>query len=149
MKIIASTLAVLLAAAPAAAQEMERLTGAYEMMRASANLDRVIDGWTTGDTSQPVCVNDTDNYIRCISVPDDIDDTEFIVDPVLPGGVKIGQTKGTPDYDLGIGLISALRNAADIGGCDESGKFGMANYRWLSQTDITAPVSDYFVRWSD
>lgn len=61
MKIIASTLAVLLAAAPAAAQEMERLTGAYEMMRASANLDRVIDGWTTGDTSQPVCVHDTDN----------------------------------------------------------------------------------------
>ena len=57
MKIIASTLAVLLAAA----QEMERLTGAYEMMRASANLDRVIDGWTTGDTSQPVCVHDTDN----------------------------------------------------------------------------------------
>ena len=59
MKIFASTLAVLLVA-PAAAQDMSVMTQAFEIMRASGNLNDIIDNWNSGG-SQPVCGSPTDN----------------------------------------------------------------------------------------
>ena len=74
--------------------------------------------------------------VKCISAPEDIDDTIFVVHPVVPGGVTLGGLKGTPDYDIGLGMVQAFRDAVE---CD--GSWGLAKYMWPSQ-DQTSTVSD-------
>ena len=79
--------------------------------------------------------------MKCITLPDDIDETQFFVHPLVPGGVTLGDLKGTPDYDLGMGFIQAFRDAAF--GCDDTETFSMVSYPWLSSEDFTTPVSKY------
>ena len=68
MKILASTLAVLLFVAPSTAQ-MD-VQHSFEMMRASNNIEAAIDGLLAGsDDLQPTCVNPTDN---CKSILDNL-----------------------------------------------------------------------------
>ena len=73
--------------------------------------------------------------VVCISVEDDIDDTAFVVHPIVPGDLTLGALKGTPDYDLGMGLVQAFLDAAMPDGCTDVGKFGLASYPWLDATD--------------
>ena len=76
--------------------------------------------------------------VQCITVPEDIDETEFIVHPVVDFGLKLGSLKGTPDYEMGKGMVTAFLDAVD---CDDIGSLGMATYQWLSEIDYTTPVS--------
>jgi len=86
----------------------------------------------------PDCVEPTDNYVHCIDFPDDIDDTKFVLHPVVPPGTTLGDLAGTPDYDLGLGMITAMREAA--GSCAATGSFTQINYPWLSQDDVSSPI---------
>lgn len=75
----------------------------------------------------------------CLRVEDDIDDTVFVEHPIVPEGTTLGALKGTPDYDLGRGMVEAQINA--VGDCADSGKFGLAKYEWLDDDDQSRPVS--------
>ena len=77
--------------------------------------------------------NETD--VNCISCPGDIDDTVFITHPVVPSGLTLGDLKGTPDYAMGLGMISALREAADK--CEEFEQFNFAEYPWFAADDMS------------
>lgn len=119
--------------APAAA-----LITPYEVIRADENLDAALESLLNGDGEvQPACDHPLDNSVKCISVPDDIEDTVFLIDPVAPNGLELKNLKGTPDYDLGLGLVQALRDAT----CDSVGYPTMAKYPWLHQLDFSQPVT--------
>jgi len=79
--------------------------------------------------------------VSCISVEDDIDETTFLVHPLVPSGTKLKELAGTPDYDLGKGKVEAFIDAVSVRDCVESGNIGVATYPWLSETDSTSPVS--------
>ena len=55
---------------------------------------------------------------------------------MAPNGLKLKKLKGTPDYELGLGLVEALRDAT----CDTPGYPTMATYGWLHQLDHSLPV---------
>ena len=74
-----------------------------------------------------------------MTIPDDIDDTEFLVHPVAPAGVTLGMLKGTPDYEMGKRMIQAFHDA--LNDCDKPGKYGLAKYPWLSDKDHVTKVS--------
>merc|ERR1712071_739228 len=47
-----------------------------------------------------------------------------------------GDLAGTPDYDLGLGLIMGLTSAE----CEESGKYSLASFEWPSSSDISKKI---------
>ena len=69
---------------------------------------------------------------------EDIDDTTFIDHPLVPPGTTLGSLKGTPDYEMGKGLITAFTEATN---CSSDSNFGLATYDWLSASDSATPVS--------
>ena len=77
--------------------------------------------------------------VKCIDVQDDIDETQFLVHPVAPWYLKLKMLKGTPDYEMGKGMIEAFIEAADS--CNKVGKYGLALYPWLSAKDHETMVS--------
>ena len=170
MNILAITLTVLLIAATSAGPA--DMLQAFELMRASRNVDATISAFQAGsDDLQPLCVHSTDNCksildnlqllkttlkhkqshsipfvilllsdVKCITVPDDIDDTIFVIHPVVPSSLTLGALKGTPDYDIGRGMIQAFRDS--VPECvDNPGNWGIAKYMWISQ-DQSSNVSD-------
>lgn len=80
--------------------------------------------------------------ITCVSAPDDIDETTFLVSPTVPAGTQLKDLMDTPDYDLGIGLIEAFTKSVTSSDCDEAGDYGLATYEWLSGADFETPVSE-------
>ena len=77
--------------------------------------------------------------VKCMDLPDDINDTTFLVHPVAPAGVTLRMLDGTPDYEMAKRMILAFREA--LSGCDELGKYGLATYPWLSEKDHITKVS--------
>ena len=67
----------------------------------------------------------------CMDKPDDIEDTQFLIHPLVPGGTSLSMLKGTTDYDLGKGMIQAFRDAL----CEDTGGLVYASYPWLSSDD--------------
>lgn len=114
----------------------------FEVMRAANNLDSVVmEFQKESGNFQPSCGDPLDNYVSCISVEDDIDETTFLVHPLVPSGTKLKELAGTPDYDLGKGKVEAFIDAVSVRDCVESGNIGVATYPWLSETDSTSPVT--------
>ena len=58
--------------------------------------------------------------------------------------MTLGDMAGTPDYDLGKGLIDSFVGATMTDGCIDVGKFGLAMYPWLDATD-QSDVSKQFL----
>jgi len=111
---------------------------AFEVLRARDNVEGAIAALSSGSGDvQPPCAHPTGNYAHCITVPDDIDETQFIAHPVVPADLTLGDLSGTPDYDLALGMISAMRDATED--CDST--IAMVTYPWLSEEDGTTPVT--------
>jgi len=115
------------------------LKGFYNLQNALDNLDR------ENDDLQPACMDPITNYVKCLNIPDDIDETTFLVHPVVPVGTQLRVLKGTPDYDLGKNMIEALRDALKNDSCHEVGHVNVAKYPWLSNLDESTPVTAYSV----
>ena len=79
--------------------------------------------------------------VGCFTAEDDIDDTTFVLHPVVPVGTTIGSLKGTDSYDPAVAMVEAMTKSVTPKGCDETGNVGLATYKWLSSTDFTTPVS--------
>jgi len=112
----------------------------YELIRAKDNIVETIMKIQNNIFEGPDCGSRTDNYVQCFTLPDDIDDTEFILHPVTTGTI-LGDLKGTPDYDLGLGMMTAIRDGTFA--CDDVGSFKSVEFPWLFQdavTPITATV---------
>ena len=58
-----------------------------------------------------------------------------MVHPLVPGDLTLGVLKGTPDYDLGTGLVQAFIDATTTDGCSDTGVYGLATYPWLDAAD--------------
>jgi len=138
MKIFKITLAMLLSAVPSLAT-MEMMQAAKDVMDASDNLDKAVAAMMEETESiQPKCAHPTDNYVKCISYPDDVENTNILKHPVIPRKTALAELKGTPDYDMALGMITAFREASE--GCKEDTKFTLATYPWLSKEDFSSPV---------
>jgi len=136
MRILAAA-ALSLLANNVAAQTSSGLSNSFEMMRAQRNVDAAIANLESGDV-QPACMDAVDNYVFCVTAPDDIDDTTFLFHPVIPSGLVLGTITGS-DYEMGAGMVNSLKDA--LGSCDETGQYGLATYDWLSQEDFVSSVS--------
>lgn len=79
------------------------------------------------------------NYIRCINVPIDIDETVFLVDPKIIPGTKLASLRDSLNYSLLKEMIEAFR--ATMRGCDEVGNYGLASYTWQSANDDSTGIS--------
>ena len=82
--------------------------------------------------------------IKCMSIPDNLDDTTFLVHPVAPAGLQLGELKGTADYDMAKEMIISFRDSLSM--CNDRGKFGLAKYPWLDATDHKTMVC---IDWMD
>lgn len=79
--------------------------------------------------------------VTCITAPKDLDDATFVTHPLVPAGTALKDLMGTPDYDLGKGMIEALIDAITPEGCDEIGNVGLATFDWLDSNDVSTKVS--------
>lgn len=79
--------------------------------------------------------------VGCVSAEEDIDDTEFIIHPIVPAGTKLSDLKDTPDYDMAALMIRSLTDAVTPKGCNEVGNVGLATFNWLSSIDFESAVS--------
>jgi len=144
MRISAATLiAVLQITALTSAQYSSDVVDvAFEMFKGADNLDKAIEDFLfESGEYQPACMDPVDNYITCITVPDDIEETTFLVSPTVPPGTQLKDLMGTPDYDLGTGLIEAFTTSAISSDCNDVGDFALATYQWLSGSDFKTPVT--------
>lgn len=115
------------------------LQTAFDLFEANLNVDALIETFKMGKPDlTPVCEDVVNNYVYCVSIPDEIDDSAFLVHPLVPAGTTLGQLAGTPDYDLAEGFFSAFRSLVNDDSCDENE--GLVTYKWLSATDFTTPV---------
>lgn len=137
MKFFISSLLILVHNIHQSTAQSNALTHAYELSRAESNIDAAIANFGS-DNVQPACFHPTDNYVKCISIADDIDDTEFVVHPVVQPGTTLGMLKGTADYNLGMGLIQAWRDTAST--CSDEGSLQISKYPWLHQMDVSTPI---------
>jgi len=83
--------------------------------------------------------------VKCFSVPDDVDDTEIVVHPIVPEGTVLGDlAESSPDdYVMGKAYFEAVRDV--ISTCEATDKYQLATYPWLDSNDFTTPVSSYAI----
>jgi len=113
-----------------------------KVMTVSTKIDQTIERFKASlKAEQPTCMHPTTNYVGCFTAEDDIDDTTFVLHPVVPVGTTIGSLKGTDSYDPAVAMVEAMTKSVTPKGCDETGNVGLATYKWLSSTDFTTPVT--------
>jgi len=120
--------------------QLDMMQAAFEMLRASENVDAAVEAFTTDLTAeQPACFDPTKNYVKCFSVPDDVDDTEIVVHPIVPEGTVLGDlAESSPDdYVMGKAYFEAVRDV--ISTCEATDKYQLATYPWLDSNDFTTP----------
>jgi len=98
----------------------------------SSNLEATVAALKAGE---PVDACSDEDVIKCFNLPDDIDDTEFIVDPTIPAGTTLGMLKGFETYDLVKGKVEAYRDVTLS--CDDLDVFHSVTYPWIAQAAAT------------
>merc|ERR1712232_410181 len=117
--------------------------------RAANNIDAAINSFQQGlGQEQPICLDPILNYIKCLTIPENIDDTEFLVHPLVPNGTRLSDLRGSNDYDIALKMIASFRDAVKSDTCGDVGKFGLAVYPWpaadqLSTITATSLVKDF------
>merc|ERR1719361_464983 len=92
--------------------QLDMMQSAYEMLRASENVDAAVEAFSVDlAAEQPACFDPTKNYVKCFSVLDNIDDTEILVHPIAPEGTILGDlAESNPDdYTMGKAYFEAVR----------------------------------------
>lgn len=116
-------------------------------MRAASALDKAIESFQQElNEEQPPCMDPTENYVKCMSFPDDIDDTEFLVHPMVPKFTTLQSLKGTSDYEMGKEMVEAFRASVTPTDCDETGKYGLAVYNWLASDQLSMITATSLVK---
>jgi len=147
MKIIVYPLLLLLSHAVSTTAQLlnefslDDMEMAFEVMRATENIDNVIADFEMGAANaQPVCSHPTGNYVKCMTISKNIDDTTFVIHPIVAFGTTLRSLKGTPDYEMGKGMIEAIVASVTVDDCGDAGNFGLATYPWLNKIDFNTPV---------
>lgn len=76
-----------------------------------------------------------------MTISKNIDDTTFVIHPIVAFGTTLRSLKGTPDYEMGKGMIEAIVASVTVDDCGDAGNFGLATYPWLNKIDFNTPVS--------
>jgi len=113
----------------------------FEIMRASANVDKAIEMYakgSTGGAEQPSCADNRFNFVEILDIPADFDDVTFLAHPFVPIGTTFGLMKGSPSYDSGKAMYDALVASVSADTCEADGIAGLAFYDWVGSERFVA-----------